>query len=97
MAGLMPTQRSDSWHMHMGHRKAASLGSSETVARYELQGKRWRPRGGRELGMNMESNIYKAARMTRWLAVLGMAYIRIGQRHSALYGGSRRLAGDIDD
>ena len=54
--------------MHLGHRKAASLGSSETVARYELQGKRWRPRGGRELGMNMESNIYKAARMTRWLA-----------------------------
>ena len=27
------------------------------------------------MGMNMESNIYKAARMTRWLAVLGMAVV----------------------
>ena len=55
--------------------KQRRWGSSETVARYELQGKRWRPRGGRELGMNMESNIYKTARMNRWLAVLGIAVV----------------------
>ena len=30
---------------------------------------------GRELGVNIGSNTYKAARMTRWLAVLGMAVV----------------------
>ena len=37
------------------------------------QGERGRPRGGRELGMNMEENIHKAARMPRTAAPAGPA------------------------